>query len=78
MKKTFSLLLAQLLIIFSTFAQENNWENPELIGINKEAPHATQIPYKSEQAAIKADRYSSKYLKMLNDNWKFNWCEKPA
>lgn len=78
MKKTFLLLLAQLLITFSTFSQENNWENPELIGINKEAPHATQIPYKSEQAAIKTNRYSSKYLKMLNDNWKFNWCEKPA
>ncbi|MEN8193227.1 MAG: glycoside hydrolase family 2 TIM barrel-domain containing protein [Bacteroidota bacterium] len=78
MQKTIFLLITILLMTFSTIAQLKDWEIPELISINKEAPHATLIPFTSDNAAIKADRYSSKYMQLLNDNWKFNWCEKPS
>jgi len=76
MLKIFFLLMI-VLLTFMVTAQQNDWENPEIIQINKEPPRSTLIPYENEKTAIKADRYSSKYLKMLNDSWKFNWCEKP-
>ncbi|MCK4998377.1 MAG: hypothetical protein KAS23_02540, partial [Anaerohalosphaera sp.] len=56
----------------------NDWENPDVVEINKEAPHCTLIPYGSEKAAIKGVRQKSKYYKSLNGMWKFNWAAKPA
>ncbi|MCB0752530.1 MAG: beta-galactosidase, partial [Ignavibacteriae bacterium] len=59
-------------------AQTLDWENPHIFNINKEDPHATLIPYSSLDKALKTERFSSEFLKVLNDNWKFNWVEKPA
>ncbi|WEK38165.1 MAG: glycoside hydrolase family 2 TIM barrel-domain containing protein [Candidatus Pseudobacter hemicellulosilyticus] len=54
------------------------WENPQIFGINKEAPRATALPYDSETAA-RADQYTaSPYYRSLNGQWKFNWVKKPA
>ncbi len=56
----------------------NDWENPEILGINKEAPHATLIPYKNFETAIAGDREKSEYFYLLNGKWKFSWVEKPT
>jgi len=55
-----------------------DWENPEVVGINKEPGHCTLIPYRDIRTAIKADRKASPFYKSLNDNWKFHWVRKPA
>lgn len=62
----------------------NDWENPSIFAINKEAGHATFIPFANIEE-MKADpayrrpwerTRSSRYI-LLNGNWKFNWVKQP-
>jgi len=55
-----------------------DWENPDVVGINKEPGHCTLIPYSDIETALKADRTNSPFYRSLNGNWKFNWANKPA
>ena len=48
-------------------------ENPELLGINKEAPHATLMVYGNQAEAHKANRHASSFCHSLNGAWKFNY-----
>jgi beta-galactosidase len=52
-------------------------ENPELLGINKEAAHATLMPYANLNEALIAKRHSSTFCNSLNGMWKFNWVAWP-
>lgn len=52
-------------------------EDPENIGINKEAAHATLMPYASLEEALTAKRHSSSFSQSLNGMWKFNWVDWP-
>ncbi len=77
------------LILFAAFAlakgeiamtaeiQGNEWENPEVIGINKEPPHATLMPYGDFRKALACEREASRYYLSLNGTWKFQWVSKP-
>ena len=55
-----------------------DWENPEMIGQNKEPAHATLMPYSDKATAIRCDRFQSKFYRSLNGKWKFNWVKRPA
>lgn len=59
-------------------AQVNDWENPQMIGKNKEAAHSTLVPYASLAKAVAGDRPASGFYRSLNGKWSFNWVEKPA
>ena len=52
-------------------------ENPELLGINKEAAHATLMVYGNLQEAVKANRHASSWCRTLNGQWKFNYVRRP-
>lgn len=52
-------------------------ENPELLGINKEAAHATLMVYANMEEALKANRHASSYCRSLNGQWKFNYVLRP-
>lgn len=77
------LLVASFIFICCTLTSQaqlitgNDWENEQVIGINKEPARATFIPYKSLEKALKGDRYDSEYLKLLHGNWQFNWSPAP-
>lgn len=55
-----------------------DWENPEMIGRNKEPAHCTLMPYPDKETAIRCDRFQSEYYRSLNGKWKFMWAKKPA
>ena len=55
-----------------------DWENPEVISINREPARANFIPYNSIEAAKKGEVNNSPYFKLLNGNWRFYYCKKPA
>jgi beta-galactosidase len=55
-----------------------DWENPQMIGRNKEAPRATAIPFADPAAALKRDPTASPWNRSLNGEWSFNWSENPA
>jgi beta-galactosidase len=55
-----------------------DWENPEMIGQNKEAPHATILPFPdAATAAAQGPLGQSPWVKSLNGNWKFHWVKHP-
>ena len=55
-----------------------DWENPEMIGVNKEPPHCTLMPYPDAETALTGTREAYPYFKLLNGTWKFNWVRKPG
>jgi beta-galactosidase len=76
-------LLVFIVFIFislqSITAQKiNDWENPKMFGLNKEAPHASFIPYANVEQAIHNDKNNSPFYKSLNGLWKFNWVREPS
>ncbi|WP_158798762.1 glycoside hydrolase family 2 TIM barrel-domain containing protein [Pedobacter sp. L105] len=52
-------------------------EDPENIGIHKEAAHATLMPYVDLKQALLANRRASTFAVSLNGMWKFNWVDWP-
>ncbi len=75
MKK--NLLLLFLFLSTLQYAQQNDWENPNVNQINKLDAVATFYSYEKESLALVNDRIASKNFKLLNGNWKFNWVAKP-
>jgi len=55
-----------------------DWENPNVVGINKEPAHASLFPYESRELAQQGDPTASTYFQPLNGTWKFNWVRQPA
>jgi beta-galactosidase len=58
--------------------QVPDWENIDVIGVNKMAPRADSVPFPSVETALRGNRESSPYWKSLNGDWKFNWVGKPS
>lgn len=73
-KTLFVLFITALTISCSN----NDWENPEITGINREKAHSWFIPFGNESDALTKEWKRSKNVKILNGKWKFNWCKKPA
>jgi beta-galactosidase len=62
-----------------TTAQEvPDWENPAVVAIGKEPPHATLFPFETRELALTRERARSTYYQLLSGRWKFNWVRKPA
>ncbi len=59
-------------------AQPNDWENPQLLAIGTERPHATMTVYADAESAAAGDREKSPYRLSLNGPWRFHWVGKPA
>ncbi len=80
-------LMACLLIV-SVQAQGPDWENEQVIGVNKEPGHATGLPFANVDSAIgaytlktPADAFktwrNSSFHHSLNGQWKFHWVKSP-
>ena len=68
-----------------TFAQQSrgtlpDWENPTVIGINKEPAHLSFIHYPDAKSALEDDglEVHSPFYKSLDGKWKFNWSKNPS
>jgi len=55
-----------------------DWENPRMIGRNKEPARATAIPFADVETALAKDPAASPWVKSLNGSWRFHWSENPA
>ncbi|TFG47273.1 MAG: DUF4981 domain-containing protein, partial [Candidatus Brocadiia bacterium] len=64
--------------ITPTASALRDWEDPEVIGINKEPAHSTAIPYNNLENAIQCMRENSEYYRSLNGKWQFRYSAKPA
>jgi len=60
-----------------------DWEDPQVVGRNKEAPRAILVPQPSLEAARDAapdeeGRVASPWQRSLNGAWRFHWAPRPA
>ncbi len=65
------------LSIDSLFAQQHDWENEQVIGINKETAHSSYIPYATIEEALTDYANESPFYLCLNGSWKFYWAKSP-
>ena len=64
------------IVITDSYSQtQKDWENPNIIGVNKEYTTSTFSSYKNEGDALTFSKTDSEIS--LNGNWKFNWVAKP-
>ena len=57
--------------------QINDWENPQVCGINKLPGHTTLIPFPDEATALIGRRRASPFFRSLNGKWKFTYAPNP-
>jgi len=80
--------LAGCLCSVSAWAQAPDWENEQVIGINKEPARATGVSFPSFASAVRAHSMKtaadatrkwkdSPFYKSLNGTWKFHWVKSP-
>ncbi len=73
-------IFTALLAFAASSAAAVEWNDLNVLQINREAPHASMMVFPDAKAALKAgpDRTQSPWFKSLNGDWKFNWVKKPA
>ena len=71
-------LLTILLAAAGAQTRGPDWEDPTMIGQNKEPGHCTLMPYADAASALEGRRETSRFYRSLNGKWKFNWVNKPA
>ena len=74
-----ALILLSLLLIMrlKTSDRKLEWQNPRIIGINKEPAHATLIPFNNEQEALTFSHSRCSNFMLLNGKWDFKFKESP-
>ena len=87
--RSFTLVgLIGCLCTLSVGAEAHDWENEQIIGINKDIPRATGLPFDDVTSAVKAYKMKkakdalkkwndSPYHLSLNGMWKFHWVKSP-
>jgi beta-galactosidase len=55
----------------------NDWENPQVVGINKRPAHATLTSYPDESSALAGKGKDSLFVQMLNGEWQFLYATNP-
>ena len=58
--------------------EPKDWENPQIVGRNKQPAHATLLPYADVDSALAGERNTSPYFKLLNGDWRFHFASTPA
>ena len=53
------------------------WQNPELLALNKERPRACLFSFANTQEALKVLPEGSSYYQSLDGTWKFHWVPSP-
>ena len=59
-------------------APRPEWDDPAVLHVSTEQPHATLMVYPSADLAAAGDRTRSPWFRSLNGTWKFNWAPGPA
>ena len=73
-------ILVLLLVVAACTRQAAppDWENPSIVQINREAPHARMFSFESPELAASMDPAASSRFLSLNGHWHFHWVDKPA
>jgi len=72
------LTLSMLFPAINLRAEDNDWDNLNVLNINKEKPRASMMVHPKALTARSGNSDKSPWHKSLNGNWKFKWTRKPA
>ncbi len=64
-------------VLVGTLLAVEEWENPEIIAVNKEKPHATFYPFPDRSSSLSFKPATSERLLYLNGDWKFKFLTSP-
>jgi beta-galactosidase len=67
-----------MLLATAVLGQSEDWQNPAVFRLHKEAPRATSMPFPTKEDAMTKSRLESPWCKLLNGNWKFHHVGNPA
>ncbi len=59
-------------------ASREEWDDPAVLHLNTEQPHATMMVYPTPELARASDRTKSPWFRSLNGVWKFQYSASPA
>ena len=80
--KLLTLILAVLLSGYQTGRQaattSDEWQSPQLLSLNKEAPHAWFFSFADVESARKVLPEHSAYWRSLDGEWSFHWATDPS
>ncbi len=54
------------------------WQDPEVVQVNREDPHATRFSFESLETALAGEPANSEAFLLLNGKWSFHWSTNPA
>ena len=63
--------------IIQNVSPPHDWENPQLLSVNRQPAHATSVPYADAASALTGERDASPFFRLLNGNWKFSYLPSP-
>jgi beta-galactosidase len=70
-------IVTLIFLCFYSSAGGVDWEDPAVIGRNREEAHCTLMPYSDISSAKKGQPQESPWFMNLNGTWKFKWVGKP-
>ena len=76
--------LAALALLMGTDAAQaqsmtgEEWDNPSITSVNREAAHTLSIPMATEESVKDNDCTKSPYYQSLDGVWKFMWVKNPS
>lgn len=77
-RNTFLAVIAMALFIPVAAQELPAWQDPSIVQVNRELPHATLFSFESSELALAGEKeVSSNYLS-LNGTWKFRYSDHPA
>lgn len=60
------------------FHKRNDWENLDVLSLNRELSHSPWGAYETAEQALSCDRSLSKWTQSLDGTWKFAYYDKPS
>ena len=70
--------LFSLLICSGSAAERPEWDNPSVVKVGTEDPHATMMVYPTAELARTGQKAQSPWFRSLNGTWKFRGSLRPA
>ena len=67
-----------ILLLFTIGISSQEWNNINVLQINKEEPRTSSVPYKDIKSASQCDIIKSSFYKSLNGEWHFNFVKSPS
>ncbi len=58
--------------------ERNDWENPQIVEINRFPAHATGLPFADEAGALSRDPQRTPWYRSLDGTWKFHYAPNPT